>query len=82
MRGAFSNSALFCQNPRSLAAAATATHGSRGLPKSALFCQNPRSRATDATATHGSRRRRGAATGSSESNALIADFRRESARRS
>jgi hypothetical protein len=73
-------SGLFCQIPRSLAAAATATHGSRALP--GLFCQNPRSLAAAATAAHGLRRGRGAAATSSESNALIADLRRDSARRS
>jgi hypothetical protein len=81
-RGAFSKSGLFCQNPPSLAAAATATHRSRRLPTSGLFCQNPRSPAAAATAAHGSRRRDGAAGTSSASNALIAAFRRDSARRS
>ena len=48
--------------------------------KSGLFCQNPRSLAAAATATQGSRRGRGAAASSTESNALIADLRRDSAR--
>jgi hypothetical protein len=47
-----------------------------------LFCQNPESLAAAATAAQALRRRRAAAGISKESNALIADLRRDSARRS
>ncbi len=80
-RFAAATSGLFCRNPPSLAVAATAAHGSRAL-QSGLFCQNPRSPAVAATAAHGLRRRRAAAGSSTASNALIADFRRDSALRS
>jgi len=51
-------------------------------PKSGLFCQNRRSRAAATTAAHGLRRRLGATAPSSSSKALMAAFRRDSARRS
>jgi hypothetical protein len=70
---------LFCQIPRSLAAAATAAQGSRAA---GLFCQTPGSLAAAATAAHGLRRGRDAAGRCTESKSLIADFRRDSARRS
>jgi hypothetical protein len=47
-----------------------------------LFCQTPGSLAAAATAAHGLRRGRDAAGHSTESKSLIADFRRDSARRS
>jgi hypothetical protein len=79
---AFNKSGLFCQNRDSPAVATTAAHGSRRLPRLGLFCRNPRKPAVAATAHHGSRRRRATAGASSESKALIADLRRDSARRS
>jgi hypothetical protein len=76
-------SGSFCQTVPSLAAAATAAHGSRALPKTGLFCQNRPSLAAAMTAAHGSRRRRlGAGPPCNASNALMAEFRRDSARRS
>jgi hypothetical protein len=75
-------SGLFCQTPRSPAAAATARHGSHALRESGLFCQNPRNPAAAATAHHGLRRRGGAGGRPTASNALIAALRRDSARRS
>jgi hypothetical protein len=54
----------------------------RSEQTTALFCQNPRTLAAAATAAHGLQRRRGATAPSSESNALIAALRRDSARRS
>jgi len=74
---------LFCQTPRSPAAAATAAHGSRARPQSGLFCQSLLSPAAAATAAQGLRGGRfGPASPCKASKALMADFRRDSARRS
>jgi hypothetical protein len=60
---------------------ATAAHGSRS-PELGSFRQSSRCLAAAATAAHGLRHRRGAAGRATASNALIAEFRRDSARRS
>jgi hypothetical protein len=74
---------LFCQDPPSPAAAATAAQGSRARLKSGLFCQNLLSLAAAMTGAQGSRGGGfGPASRFNASNALMAEFRRDSARRS